>query len=99
MNMITQAGTYSVMQRDSTIAYVSFNYDRSESQAEFFSADEITQLLQSYQLSNASLINASHENLEQNVRSLDGDTELWRWFVLVALLCLVGEVFIIRFWK
>ncbi|MCL2327977.1 MAG: BatA and WFA domain-containing protein [Bacteroidetes bacterium] len=99
MNMITQAGTYSVMQRDSTIAYVSFNYDRSESQAEFFSADEITQLLQSYQLSNASLINASHENLEQNVRSLDGDTELWRWFVLVALLCLIGEVFIIRFWK
>lgn len=99
MNMLTQAGTYSVMQRDSVITNVSFNYDRSESQAEFFNTGEIEQLLQSYQLSNATLINASHEALEQNVRSLDGDTELWRWFVLVALLSLIGEVLIIRFWK
>lgn len=99
MNMITQAGTYSVMQRDSTLAYVSFNYNRLESHAEFFTADDIAQLLLSYQLLNASLINASHENLEQNVRSLDADTELWRWFVLLALLCLVGEIGIIRFWK
>ncbi len=99
MNMITQAGTYSIMQRDSTIAYVSFNYDRSESMTEFFTADEIMQFLQANQLNNASLINASHESLEQNVRSLEGDVELWRWFVLLALLCLISEIFIIRLGK
>ncbi|MDR2962610.1 MAG: BatA and WFA domain-containing protein [Bacteroidales bacterium] len=99
LNMITQAGTYRVEQNDSLIALVSFNYDRSESQAEFFSPEEITHILAAGGLFNAALIDAAHENLEQSVRSLDSDTELWRYFVLLALLCLAGEIAIIRFWK
>jgi hypothetical protein len=99
LNMLTQAGTYSVVQHDSVITNVSFNYDRSESQAEFFSINEIEQLLQSHHFGNATLINASHEVLEQDVRALDSDTELWRWFVLIALLSLIGEILIIRFWR
>lgn len=99
MNTLTQAGTYNVEQRDSVIIPVSFNYNRSESNADFFTVNEIEQLLQSYKLDNASLMNASHQVLEQNVRSLDSDTELWQYFVLLALLCLISEVLIIRFWK
>lgn len=84
-----QAGNFGVYKQNESLKNISFNYDRTESN--LVSTDE--SMLSDYTTS---------ETIETIFTSLQAnrtDTELWKWFVLLALLFLVIEVFIQKFVK
>jgi hypothetical protein len=84
-----QAGNFGVYKQNESLKNISFNYNRTESN--LVPTDE--SMLSDYTTS---------ETIETIFTSLQAnrtDTELWKWFVMIALLFLVIEVFIQKFVK
>ena len=82
-------GIYGIMEDDFELGKISFNYDRKESRLDYLNLE---------QLENASRdtsVDALFENMEKDNRI----TELWKWFVILALLLLTVEIIIQKIFK
>ncbi|HEU0136824.1 MAG TPA: BatA and WFA domain-containing protein [Flavobacterium sp.] len=84
-----KAGNFSVMKGTQNLKNISFNYDRAES--DLSAPDEA--LLNDYKVIDN--IEAVFDTL-QNDRT---DNELWKWFMILALLFLLAELLIQKFVK
>jgi hypothetical protein len=83
------AGNFSVFNNKQWIQNISFNYDRSES--DLFSNNE-NLLSDSNQMD-------SIATLFNHIQSENNDSQIWKWFLIFALLMLLTETAIIRFVK
>ncbi|MCF8322567.1 MAG: BatA and WFA domain-containing protein [Flavobacterium sp.] len=84
-----QAGNFSVFNKNAALQNISFNYNRTESNLEE---------------SNAAIVSDfttfdSIETLFDRLQTDRTDNQLWKWFVIFALLLMVTEMAIIRFVK
>jgi hypothetical protein len=84
-----QAGNFSIFNNKQWIQTISFNYDRSES--DLFSNNE-NLLSDSNQMD-------SIATLFNHIQSENNDSQIWKWFLIFALLMLLTETAIIRFVK
>jgi hypothetical protein len=84
-----QAGNFGIFNKKEIVENISFNYDRTESNLDQFDEN----VVDDYEISESitTLFNALHTNKTDN--------QLWKWFVIFALLFLVIEMAIIRFVK
>ncbi|MDW7691243.1 BatA domain-containing protein [Flammeovirgaceae bacterium SG7u.111] len=95
-----EAGNYQLKKMNDEKVYgnIAFNYDNSESSLEYYSMDELKEVfgeannIQFFETPDAADFRAEFSN--QNVA-----TPLWRYALLLALLFLLIEVLLIRFWK
>ncbi len=83
------AGNFSVFNNKQWIQNISFNYNRSESN--LFSINE-NLLSDSNQMD-------SIATLFNHIQSENNDSQIWKWFLIFALLMLLTETAIIRFVK
>ena len=94
---VPTAGVYDLLLADEVVDQYAFNYDRRESDLSYPEADELAGAAAAHGMtvlgadSDAGLINAIRERNE--------GTPLWRYFVWAALIFLVAEVLLIRFWR
>ncbi len=97
-NLITTAGHYTLNASGSntSAAVYSFNYNRNESQMQFLSADELKENTASLQ---PRVISSSNNSVANQLREIEQGAKLWKWFILAALLFLLAETLLIRFWK
>jgi hypothetical protein len=94
---IAKAGFYTAAPDGETNQLqLALNYDRRESDLRFNTLDEIKQ---SYGYDNLSIVDGSTKEVTSLVRELDRGTALWKWCLALALLFLVIEVFLLRWWK
>jgi hypothetical protein len=98
-NSIETAGNYRIVQGDSILKVVSFNYNRQESNPETYSAEEFRQKLDNGGWTNASLTDGSATELPSNILLADQGKQLWKLFIILALLFLAIETLLIRFMK
>ena len=84
-----QAGNFAIFNTKKWIQNVSFNYNRSES--DLFQNNEKL-------LSNTNQID-SMATVFERIQSENNDSQIWKWFLIFALLLLVTEMAIIRFMK
>lgn len=84
-----QAGTYDVVNNDKTLGHLSFNYNRSENKMEF---DDLSAFSEAEISTDAAQFFAA----EINKNEVD---QLWKWFVIFALLFLLVEVVLLKFLK
>jgi hypothetical protein len=84
-----QAGNFSIFNKKGIVENISFNYDRTESNLDVFDESVVAD----YETSES--ITALFNTLQTNRT----DNQLWKWFVIFALLFLVTEMVIIRFVK
>ena len=84
-----QAGNFSIFNTKKWIQNISFNFDRSES--DLFQNNEKL-------LSNTNQID-SITTVFERIQSENNDSQIWKWFLIFALLLLVTEMAIIRFMK
>jgi len=96
---ITSAGNYTLFKSETQIKGLSFNYDRAESELEFLTVDEIESYLDDNGLRNFQVVETADRPFVQTLADLSKGKQLWRWFVLLTLLFLLGEVLLLRFWK
>jgi hypothetical protein len=98
-NSIEQAGNYMLQAADSSFGLLSFNYPRTESNPQYYSSTDLENIIDSLQLSNYSVFDSSMESFSDELKKRETGIELWRWFILFALLFLAFEIILIRYFK
>lgn len=83
------ASTYAITNNNEVLEHITFNYNRSESNLRF-------QNLSSIQ--NATISNSLPELLT-NIKSDTNINALWKWFVIFALIFLIIEMLILKYFK
>ncbi|MCF6341894.1 MAG: BatA domain-containing protein [Bacteroidales bacterium] len=92
-------GFYNLRLGDSTWRVFAFNYNRSESQTEYYSPDEIREELNNSGLVNFKVLDSSVNTQTNVINSLQTAGKLWMLFIIFALSILLAEVLVLRFWK
>ncbi|WP_142786468.1 BatA domain-containing protein [Changchengzhania lutea] len=85
----TVAGIYSVNNREAIIKNVSFNYNRSESQLMYQDLSNIKNVMLSDSITNSF----------NTLKSESKVKALWKWFVIFALVLLIIEMLILKYFK
>ncbi|UTW66111.1 BatA domain-containing protein [bacterium SCSIO 12643] len=96
---IKQAGNYTLQTPDSIVGLLSFNYSRIESNPDCYSNSDLESIIDSLNLTNFSVFDSSIENFSDEFEKRETGIELWRWFILLALLFLAIEIILIRYFK
>jgi len=96
-NQISQAGHYDVVYNDTKVAGISFNYNRTESSQEFFSAKELEKELQKTGLSTFAdvIAGADSENM-LDINQITKGEKYWWQLIVLALIFLALEVLALR---
>jgi hypothetical protein len=96
---IVNDGHYLILNEDTVIGSMAFNYDRKESDLRYFSNSELQDKIETAQLKNAQVVQNAEKNFSEIFDEIQNGRQLWLWCVLLALLFILAEVAIIRFWK
>jgi len=92
-------GVYDVYQNDSLFEKVAFNLNDKESQLAALAPDELEDRLEDASIPNVSILKAAPELVRSKVQELNSGQPLWKYFVLLCFLCLVGEVIVLKLVK
>lgn len=83
------AGHYTISNNSQIMGFISYNYDRKESILNYLDLSNIDNV----QVSN------STANVLTNIKSNTKINELWKWFIIFALILLIIEMLILKFYK
>ncbi|OHX66999.1 hypothetical protein NH26_11915 [Flammeovirga pacifica] len=95
-----EAGSYEIIKdgEDKAIGYIAFNYAKGESQLEAYSSSELSQKLETFK--NVRVYdNLKADSFQQVFKENNIAQPIWKYFLYTALLFLLIEMAIIRFWK
>lgn len=98
-NQVSEAGHYTVNQGDKVVLGLGFNYDRKESDMRFFNEDELNAWSDSLGLKNLTVLKSEEPSIAQSLKETNNGNKLWKLFLILALLFLLGEILIIRFFR
>jgi hypothetical protein len=98
-DQIFNDGHYLIQNEDTIITALAFNYDRKESDLRYFEQNELQDKIESAQLKNAQVVQNAERNFSEIFDEIQNGKQLWKWFILLALLFILTEVALIRFWK
>ncbi len=96
---IVNDGHYLILNEDTVIGSMAFNYDRKESDLRYFNNNELQEKIETAQLKNAQVVQNAEKNFSEIFDEIQNGRQLWLWCILLALLFILAEVAIIRFWK
>jgi hypothetical protein len=93
------AGFYKLVQpgSDSAIAIIAANYDRNESNMQYFNEKGLKQLFDKN--SNVNIISGNVASGGKKISESVNAKPLWKYFLIAALLFLLAETLLLRFWK
>lgn len=94
MQQITEAGNYFVTQKSNPIANISYNYDRKESELEWYTLEELKTILQD---KNLTVVEPTNE-LTSALKESNEGKPLWRVTLWAAICFVVFEVLLILFY-
>jgi len=98
-NQIKKAGNYTINYDGVEVSAVAFNYNRIESDLENTDRQALEKQIGDAGLYNATIVSPGERSLSAVITELNKGLQLWKTFVLLALIFLLGEVLLLRFWK
>jgi len=96
---LSEAGNYVLMKGADSISGISINYNRSESNLEVLTSEDITMKIFKAGLKKISLLEVKEKPLAQAISEMSQGKRLWKLFILLALIMLAAEVILLRVWK
>ena len=93
------SGFYDIYKNDEYVSTMAWNDNRNESEMSFYEKDEISKIFKDKELDLLAAID--YEDLGSNdvMEIIIKDSMIWRIFVVIALMALLVETLILRFWK
>src|SRR5690606_15392661 len=98
-DQVRTAGFYNLYVNQDTLSTFAFNFDRKESDTRVLPANEIEKILGDNPLGIRILNESEQEDLANVITAKDKGITLWKYFLLTALLFLLLEILLIRFWR
>ena len=96
---LTSAGKYILTLADSILTGVGFNYERTESNLESYTAEELSELIEFNGLNNVNVFAGESDQLQREIQEVVEGRELWKFCLILALIFLLLESLILRFGK
>lgn len=96
------SGFYDIYKNDSYVKTVAWNDSREESEMSFCEKEELQKLLKDKKLNVLAMIDIVETNHYRSGDALEvivNDAAIWKVFVVIALIALLIEILILRFWK
>lgn len=98
-NQLPNAGNYSLLNDNSIITSLAFNYNRGESDLQCNTVNELETFLDKEHLGGFKVLKSGQKPLNEVISQINSGTQFWRYFVWLALLFLLAELLLIRFFK
>jgi hypothetical protein len=92
------AGLYVVNVGKDQIDGIALNYNLTESDLTCYSPDDLRTLAGQAGIKHFNLLNEKNNNLSSAIAELDNGKQYWKTFILIAILFLLLEASIIKFW-
>lgn len=99
LDQIQTDGHYLIQNEDTTFSSMAFNYDRKESDLTYFDENGLQDKINAAQLKNARVVENTERNFSEIFDEIQNGKQLWKLFLLLALLFILTEVALTRFWK
>lgn len=96
---LPEAGFYELMLRDSVFHVMAWNDSRLESDMACAGEEEIAKSFKEAGIELMAVLEAEDFAGNDLMQAMVHQSSIWKWFVLLALLALAGEVLVLRFWK
>lgn len=94
-DQLQRTGLYDLKKRDSTVAVIAFNDNRSESDMSYYTPAELDKLVPEAK----GVMETSKASLKDVVSTANFGIQLWKVCIILALICLAIEILLIRFYK
>ena len=98
-DVLPRAGFYDLSVSDAVVHVMAWNDSRKESDLSVVEQGALEQAFASAGLDVVAVLGADEFADRDLVQALARQSSIWRWFVLLALLAMVGEILVLRFWK
>ncbi|WP_299252055.1 BatA and WFA domain-containing protein [uncultured Aquimarina sp.] len=85
----TKAGIYALKDKEELIQNVSYNYDTSESDLQYYNLSTTPEYV----------VNDSITSLFEQIKEDSSIHELWKWFIIFALIFLLIEILLLKYLK
>jgi hypothetical protein len=95
-NQLTEAGQYEVVENTTVLKGLAFNFDRKESDMNFYTKDDLQKQIDEKNIKNILVIEPNEKTLTNALQEATDGKKLWKLFLLLALAFLVIEILIIR---
>ena len=96
---LPDAGFYELAIHDSVYHVLAWNESRVESEMDFADRETIAKAFKEAGFEATAVLDANDFANHDLVQAMARQSSLWKWFVLLALIALAGEVAVLRFWK
>lgn len=96
---LPSSGFYDIYKNNDYVKTVAWNDNRKESMMSFYDKEELNKLLRDNGLNVLAMIDDDEMNSDDMMAVIVKDTAVWKIFVIVALIALLVEILILRFWK
>jgi hypothetical protein len=96
---IQNPGQYILMRGDSLISTISFNENRNESMPEYLDDEQLMKVIQKNNFRSVNIIRNTHSEILDITSISENGFQLWKYCLILALIFMLFEVTIIRFWK
>jgi len=96
---IPNAGFYHLQLHDSVFDVFAYNFNRDESLMDFVDSDDLEDEIGTSGLTNFKIIKNIGGDYSKVAEAMQKESEIWKLFIIFALLMLLAEILILRFWK
>lgn len=96
---IKETGNYTITKNGSEVAGLAYNYNRTESVLTYYSMDDLEEQVKDLQYTNMTVLDLQTDKVKRAISLHSQGLQLWLYFILAALLFLLAEVVLLRFWK
>ncbi len=98
-DQISKAGNYQVVIDETEIAPLAFNFAHEESDLRQESGDVLQEWITENGYKHIHIIQVSGKSVTDKLSEMNEGLRLWRFFVMAALLFLIAETVLLRFWN
>ncbi|MBR5146748.1 MAG: BatA domain-containing protein [Bacteroidales bacterium] len=93
------SGFYDVYKNEDYMSTVAWNDNREESQMSFYDKEELSALFKDNNIDVLAMIDYEDIKSDDVVEVIVKGSMIWKIFIVIALILLLIEIFILRFWK
>lgn len=96
---LPSSGFYDIYKNEDYMSTVAWNDNRNESEMLFCDKDELYKFLKDYNLNVLAMIDYEDIKLNGVMDVVVKESVIWKIFIIIALISLLIEILILRFWK
>ena len=98
-NQLPMAGNFELLNDKKVLASLAFNYNRGESDLSCNTISDMESILRKAHLNSFTILKSGQKPLNEVIAQINSGNQLWRYFIWLALLFLLAEILLIRFFK